>query len=385
MNNKKNKLKILYLVNADWYFCLHWIDRAKYFIDRGYEIHVASPITSEDEVKKISEAGIFFHPLGLSRANISPLSLIQEFLRFNKIIKTIKPDLINSITVKPNVLGGLCSIMHKIPVVCAVTGLGVSFSKESLKSKLSRFFIVKAYNVIAKYNSSSKFIFENDVDLELIQRESRLTNDQTVRVYGAGVDAQLFSKTDRLDNPTLKLFFASRLLKSKGIMFLVEAIEALNKNDCSVTLDIAGIEDLSSDDALLASDMFKLKNTNNVNFLGRVDNVNELISKYDLVCLPTFYGEGIPRILIEAAASGRAILATNTGGMCEICINGFNGYVVKPKSVSSIIEAIKKYQENRCLLTKHGEMGRQLFEKKFTNEAVFSVFSKVYESLILDN
>jgi glycosyltransferase involved in cell wall biosynthesis len=377
------KKKLVYVVNADWYFCLHWMDRAKNFSAQGYAITVITNKTDQKHVDKIRSQGIEVVELKINRSSVSLFKNIYEFISLGRILIKIKPDLVNSITVKPNIYVGLLSILFKFPVVCCVTGLGIIFSSPNIKYRLSKIMVVFFYKLIGVRNKSSRFLFENNDDLLEIKQRTGLSNKQLIKVSGAGVDPDIyeFSRMQE-DGQSISILFASRLLKSKGLSYLIKAIDQVNKNNISCQLTIAGIKDGNSDDSFSDSEISTFSHLNNVIFLGQVDNVEKLLPNFDIVCLPTYYGEGTPRILIEAAATGRAIITTNMGGCSEICIDGFNGIYVDKKDSESIADAITFLHFNRSKLVEMGFNGRQHFMNSYTNSAVFKEFDIVYSGII---
>jgi len=375
--------KILYVANVDWYFCLHWLDRAVYFIELGNEVHLTCKVTDSKYVDLIRDNGIILHESNLSRSGANPFLLYREFSELSRLTNILKPTLINSLTVKPNVMAGLKSITSQVPIVCSVTGLGSSFSSNKMKSVVSKLFIALSYRVIGFFNKKSIFVFENMDDMVTIKNLCSIKENQLIKVAGAGVDPEEFDYHEiNLSSieDGVKVLFASRLLKSKGLSYLCKAMKGLE--DVNVSLDIAGIYDFESDDSISAEELDLMIGCPNINFLGQVDNISKILANYQLVCLPTYYGEGIPRILIEAAASGRPIITTSKGGCAEICINNFNGTVVAPRSSKSIQEAITKYVSNPRLIVLHGRNGRVHFEKSFSNESVFKAFLGIYEGII---
>jgi glycosyltransferase involved in cell wall biosynthesis len=377
------KKKLVYVVNADWYFCLHWMDRAVNFSNNGYAVTVITNKTDQKYINSIRNKGIEVVELDMNRSSVSLIKNFFEFLKLGNILLGIKPDLVNSITVKPNVYIGLLSLLLKFPVVCSVTGLGIIFTSSNLKHRLSKVLVVFFYKLIGSINKSTRFLFENNDDLLEIKQRTGLNDKQLIKVSGAGVDPDIydFSKVQE-KGTSLTILFASRLLKSKGLSYLIDAIDQVNKTEISCQLTIAGIKDGHSDDSYSDSEISEFSHLKNITFLGQVDNVDKLLPSFDVVCLPTFYGEGTPRILIEAAATGRAIITTNTGGCSEICMDGFNGMHVKKMDSESIVHAITFLQSNREKLVEMGFNGRQHFMNCYTNSAVFKEFDIVYSGIM---
>lgn len=375
--------KLVFVVNVDWYFSLHWLDRAVYFKQAGYEVYVVGSMTQEQYPKKIQDAGLIFIDMNVSRAMSSPFVVLREIWNLAKIIGKISPTLVNAITLKPNIYCGLLAFFLRFPLVCSVTGLGIVFSSRKFSLRLTRVFIEHCYQLISMRKNKIRFLFENKEDLVTLKKSANLYPYQLTKVSGAGVNPNefLFAEHSSKEGP-LKIIFASRLLKSKGLEYLAQAVRQINLESLNCELSIAGIVDSDSSDPIGPEELETICQTEGITFLGQVENIAKILPAYDVVCLPTYYGEGIPRILIEAAAIGRTIVTTPIGGCTEVCINGYNGFQVEPHSVDSIVKVLNILFEDRELLSELGRNGRKLFLENFTNEVVFSEFDSVYSSLL---
>lgn len=376
-------MKLVYVVNADWYFCLHWLARAKNAVESGYEVYVLAPKTSEECSRKIENAGCKKIDLILDRSSLnifSELSLLKEMYRG---IKKINPDVVHSITVKPNIYSLIISRLLNIPIASSVTGLGIVFSdprKRTLKKLL-----VSLYRFSLKGKRSKKLLFESQEDLDYFKNLKLISAENCVKVNGAGVDTDQFSPKFVAEEGERKIrfLFAARLLKSKGLTQLAEAFDQLPHNlSGKIELLVCGIEDFSSPDGLTKEDITKIKQLKNVVYLGQRDDIDELMDSVDVVCLPTLYGEGIPRILIEGASSGKALIASNRGGCKEICINDYNGVLLNDVCVNDIQAAIAKIASDGAKLKSFGENGRSLVLEKFDEKFVISQNNDVYSQLL---
>lgn len=375
-------MKLVYVVNADWYFCLHWLDRAVAAMKNGYDVYVISPETSEKYTNIITEAGCKKIHLKLSRSGLNPAAEIATLFFLSKQLKQIQPDLIHSITVKPNLYCGLISKFNKLPLIASVTGLGLIYSDN--KYQILRFLISSLYRFIFK-GKTNKVLFESQDDLNLFVSEKIIDENMAVKVNGAGVNTALYSPNCGLDwrAKPLVFVFAARLLHSKGVMELVKAFNLLDASvRAEAKLIVAGIEDVGSKDSLSTDDMELLKTSDGIEYIGRCDDMPVLLQNAHVVCLPTTYGEGIPRILIEAASCGKVILTSDLGGCKEICISGFNGIALSDVSACSLSEAISMLVSNRALLLEYGTNGRKLVLDKFDQELIIEQNLSLYKDLV---
>ena len=168
--------------------------------------------------------------------------------------------------------------------------------------------------------------FENEEDLNLLCNEGVIPYSRSERVFGAGINLEYFSFSSYdAGKQQLTVLFASRLLKNKGLSLLFESVKELQNKGVNIVLRIAGIFDSDSPFAYTVEEIEAMASYPYVEWLGKRDDIKELIADCDVVCLPTTYGEGVPRILIEACAVGRPVITTPLGGCKDICINDFNG------------------------------------------------------------
>lgn len=377
-------MKILFVVNADWYFCLHWLARARSAVESGYEIYVLSPKTSPEYTAKIEEAGCIKIDLKLDR---SSLNLFSEILLVKDIyhnFKKIKPDLVHTITLKPNLYGLFISRFLRIPIVASVTGLGIVFSDKK-KAPLKNL-LISLYRIALKGARPKKLLFESQEDMDYFIRLKLMNSQDGVKVNGAGVDTEAFAPREMQSENGTVFLFAARLLKSKGIMQLVEAFDTLPKELSSkAELIVCGIEDEDSPDGLSKEDIGKIEKSKNVSYLGQRDDINELMSSVDVVCLPTLYGEGIPRILIEGAASGKALIASNRGGCKEICKNGYNGMLLDDVSANSLKDVITDFIGDNKKLSSYGDFSRKLVLESFDQRFIISQNLEIYSEMLEKN
>ena len=371
--------KLLYVVNVDWYFNLHWLDRARYFMNKGYDVHLATYFSSAKLKQKFQSIGINCQDIPFKRKSLNPFNEIKTILSIKQTARTIKPDLIHCITIKANIYAGLFT--SSTPMIYSITGTGSVFSSKRLPFVLVNPLCKKLYKVIGK-QSSSHFIFENQYDCDLFT-SFRIINDNASVIKGAGVDLNVFKPSELPQTHTI--LFAARLLKAKGLFTLIDAVKQLEYQGQPLTLLVAGICDNDAFDAISTQYLEHLDKKGTLRWLGNVKDMPSLISQSDIVCLPTQYGEGVPRILIEAAACGRPIVATDVAGCRDIVEHKKNGFLVPTKESQSLAEALKTLLNNNGLCSKFSKFGRKKAVSEFSNEVVFSSTERVYKQLLSDH
>ncbi|PKH31899.1 glycosyltransferase family 4 protein [Shewanella sp. ALD9] len=374
--------KILYVINADWYFELHWLERALYFKSLGYIIHVAFPIQDVVILKRLKDLGFVIHPISIKRTSMSILNEYKVLIELKEIIKNAKPSLIHSVTIKPNLYSTILCRFNRIALVSTYPGLGTLGVSEELKYTLSRKIIFIILKLFSK-SQNNYALFENEEDLQLFKFNNVIPFNRLERVFGAGINLDEFSYcSPSTKKGQLTVLFASRLLKNKGLSLLFEAVEQLNVKGLNVKLIVAGIFDHDSPFAYTEDEIKYFAEFPFVEWLGKRSDIKNLIEMSDVVCLPTTYGEGVPRILIESCAVGRPIITTPLGGCKDICKDSYNGFLVQPDSINAIVNALCKFVDNQSIIESMGINGRKLVESKFANQSVFQQHFDLYRSTL---
>lgn len=373
------KKKILFIINVDWYFKLHWMERAEFLRDCGYSISLMTNFSSEESKQSLMNIGISCHDMSLKRKSVNLFHDIITLITISKTISQVRPDMIHCITIKPNIYGGLINtISYKLPIIYSITGLGAVFSSRKGLFPLVKRFVINIYRFIS--NNKSCFVFENSDDYSLFFRENIIKNNNGVVIKGAGIDLNRFLPSE----PPLqrRVLFAARLLKDKGLHHLVAAKRALEARGIVFTLQVAGIIDKDVRSAIPLSEIEHWNQKGDIEWLGNVQDMPSLIKNCDIVCLPTTYGEGVPRILIEAASCQRAIITTNVSGCREIVEHDKTGLLAEPGSVDSLANCLEFLLSDNERIVSFGTDGRIKVEKEFSQEIVFEKTLQIYQSLL---
>lgn len=374
--------KILFVLNADWYFDLHWKERAENAIENGFDVSVALPSCGHEIKFSLNLMGIEVYEFSMNRTGTSIVKELCAIHSLNKIFNKIHPDIVHSVTIKPNLYCSFMCRLKGIPLVSTYAGLGTLKISKSIKYRVVKGLIFNSIKLLSE-KINLRALFENQDDLNFFEENTYLPKCKMIRVFGAGVDLESYAyKSSEFQSGSFNVLFASRLLKDKGLMPLVEAVRLVKRDGIKVNLYVAGIYDFESPLAFSEKEILKLEKDGDIIWLGKRNDIPSLIANSDVVALPTSYGEGVPRILIEACAVGRPIITTALGGCKDICKDRLNGYLVSPNNPSEIALSIKELYLNPELINKFGLNGRALIENGFSNESIFRQNISIYNELL---
>lgn len=378
MGNKR----LLYIINVDWYFLLHWLERANAAKADGWDVHLATRFTDEKNRSKLVNLGITCHFIPFSRKSLNPFNELKTILSLKKIVKAVNPDLVHCITIKPNLYGGLITQSLHIPTIKSITGLGAVFSSKKIRFRSIRRLIIYLYRRVGSENGG-RLIFENEEDLQTFKKYRIAPNENMILIRGSGVSLEMFPYQTLPGSPPFKILFAARLLKDKGLQDLVEAVKLLKSKMLDITLGVAGIIDNDAVSRISEKQLLKWSEEGAIEWLGEKSNMGELLSKYNIIALPTRYGEGVPRILLEAAAVGRPLIATDTRGCRDIVIDNVTGFLVPTGNVLALAEAIEKLCLNNELCSQFGLAAHNRVKSMFLEHHVIARTLFVYNEILL--
>ncbi len=374
----KTPPKLLFVVNIPRFFLSHRLPLALAAQAAGYETHVAASAADRASAQRIKDAGLPFHPLPLSQHGLNPIREIGTLLALRRLYRELKPDLIHHVSIKPILYGGIAARLAGGPrAVHALSGLGYIFVSRDIKARLLRVLCQPAFK-IALAGANSRMIFQNRDDRQFFLQHGLIDEDRTVLIRGSGVDEQQFSPRDAERSSKPVVLFAGRLLWRKGIGDFVEVARRLRGQ---AHFRVAGYEEETSPLNVAASQLRAWADEGLIDWLGKREDMPEVYADCDILCLPSTYGEGVPKVLIEAAACGRACIATDSPGCREIVQDGVNGLLVPPCDLEALTEAVRRLIRNESTRRDMGARGRQIVLEGFTRRQVTDKTLALYRSL----
>ena len=370
--------KILYIVNDISFFVSHRLEIALSAKKEGLQIHLAYP--RADSKLEQTLKGFKHHPINLTRSGRNPLKEILAFVSIYRVIKQVNPDLLHLITIKPVVYGGMIASILKIHgVVSAVPGLGYSFIHKGVKATLFRFLISFLYKLAFK-GDYLRVIFQNNDDKAILKKLTKLDASKIVLMKGSGVDLKKFYfSTLPKGKPIVSM--ASRLQRDKGVFEFFEAAKILRDRKKEIEFHFIGEKDAFYASKIEQEEIKKWKKTDYVKFLGFRKDIHNLFKESTIIVLPS-YREGFPKVLQEAAACGRPVIASDVPGCREAIKEGKTGHLVEPRSATALADKIQELIENRELLQKMGYEARKLAEEEFSLDDIVSQHLELYDELL---
>jgi glycosyltransferase involved in cell wall biosynthesis len=365
-------VKILVLANTSWYlwrFRSALIDRLK---DQGHEVIAIAP---PDEYS--ARIPCEFHPLPIKRGSNSLLKDGTMFLRLLKILRVRRPHVLLTYTPKPNVFGALAAKALGVRVVCNISGLGSSMISGGIFSRL----MFGLYRI--SVGNADFVFFQNKDDLDIFLSKGIVRSDRVGLLPGSGVDLTKYPFSPRLRaaDGIFRFVMIARLIRDKGVFEYVDAALRVTKQVGSpIEFVLVGGIDEGNQSSLSSQEIDRIRAQGAVVVMGHVDDVKSEIERADCVVLPS-YREGLPRTLLEGAALGRPLIASDVEGCKEIVDNTINGYLCEARSSASLAESmLRMYALDSAELRQLGESSRRKVEDFFSEEIVFDEYLKRIDS-----
>lgn len=359
---KKTKEKILFFVSEDWYFLSHRLGLAKDALSLGYDVVLITNVT--DKLEEITAAGIKVLPLKINRAGINIFNEVVTLKNIFNYIFQEKPNYIHNISLKPILYGSFAGFFLNTKIINTFAGLGILCEDNSNAKPLFRSLITFIIKILMKQKKAS-IIVQNNRDFNFFTKKRIASNKQVNLILGSGINLSEYNCLKE-SNGEINIILASRMLWSKGIKEFVDASLIINKKFPNAKFKLIGRIDEKNSDGVDISYLQNLSQYKHIKWYGHTDNMLKVFSESNIVCLPTFYGEGIPKVLIEASACQRAVICSNIPGCTEIIQDGINGLIIEPKNSLLLAEAIEKLISSPSLRNKMGKSGREIVARKFT-------------------
>ena len=345
----------------------------------GFDVHVALP--REPGLEDISREGVPVHTIYLRRLSTQPLDELCALVSLIRIYWRLRPTLVHHIGLKPTVYGSIAARITGVPAaVNTLTGLGYLFTRRTTKTRILRSIVAGGLR-FSFSRQNHRVIFQNPDDRDCLIASGTVLADNAVLIKGSGVNLSLFTPEPEPVGPPVVLM-ASRLLWEKGVGEFVAAARALRANRNGARFVLVGEPDYGHPSAIPPATIEQWQETGDVEWLGWRHDMPAVIAQSHVVCLPSSYGEGAPRVLLEAAASGRPIVTTDSPGCREVVRHNQNGLLVPVHDGEALEGAITEMIGNAPLRAAMGTRGREMAVNEFSLEQVTNANLAVYRTLL---
>jgi len=370
--------RILYVVTEDWYFWSHRLPIARAAKSNGYDVWVVAREGSHAD--QIRDEGFTFIGWDLKRGSANPWHEVRSLVELCRIYGCARPTIVHHVAIKPVLYGAIAAWIMRVPhVVNALMGLGFVFSSH-WKASFIRPFVRRLFYLLLN-RSNSLLIIQNRDDAHLFVHEVGVAAERLKLVRGSGVDVRHYLP---FPEPSGLITFAlvGRMLKDKGIYEFVEAVRKLRKENISFRACLVGRPDPENPSSIDLKVLEGWQKSGVIEWMGHRDDIATVWRKSHVAVLPS-YREGLPKSLLEAAACGRPLIATDVPGCREIVIDNVNGILIAPHSSEMLAHAMKRMIVNKPLRQSMGKGSRKLAEEEFSDRVVVEQIMALYQSQLV--
>jgi len=370
--------KILLVANTDWYLFNFRLSLARTLQEQGWEPVLVSP--SGPYAQRLKAAGFRWLSVPMSRRGAFPYSETRTLLKLGSIYRHERPDLVHHHTIKPVMYGTLAARWSGVDaVVNSITGLGYLFSSHQWRARFLRLIVKPALGQLLR-RGRAHMIFENSNDRAFFIKRGLVQSSRSTLIEGVGVDLTRYQPSDEADGTPL-IIMASRMLWDKGVHDFVEAARMLQTKGLSARFALVGAPDSGNPASIPIRRIERWTEQGHVEWWGHQDNMAEVLRSSHVVALPSYF-EGAPTVLMEAAASGRPIVATDIPGNRNVVIDGQSGYLVPVGDPSALARSLEDLITSKDLRIRMGKQGREIAERRFAQEDINARTIQLYNEVL---
>ncbi len=346
----------------------------KAMLDKGVKVYTAANGRDPATEAKLKALGVTYDPIRIARAGMNPLADIVTLFDLVRLMQRIKPDMVLNYTIKPIIYGGLaarfCGIRN---VFSMIEGLGSPFMPwESFTHAIASIMAKSLYRI--GLLNSKRIFFLNPDDLEQFVKEGYVPRQKAVLLNGIGIDLLDFPKEELVEHSSVRFLMVARLLKDKGVREYIEAARIVRAHRQHVEFVLAGDVD-ENPNSIKQEELDLWQQEGLVNYVGFIDDVHSLYRDCHVYVLPSYYREGTPRTILEAMATGRAVITTDAPGCRETVrqVDGPNGILVPVKDVKALAVAMEFFIDHPQQIAIMGRESRAYAEKRYDVHKVNAV------------
>ena len=367
---EKQKIKILVLSNHDTCIYNIRLETMLAFLDKGYEVILSSPNGSK--IEALREMGMSYIETSFNNQGTSVKDDLKLIKHYQNVIRQVKPNVVLTYMIKPNIYGGIAATKEKIPFIANITGLGKALEYDGLMQKITTMLYRYAFRKVACV------FFQNQHNLDFFKTRN-IAVDKARLLPGSGVNLEKFTPMPYPSEAIISFVFIARVMKEKGIDQYIETAKYIKEKYPNTTFNVCG----SSNDEYLPI-LEKYDREGIIKYHGRVDDMREILKDVHCTIHPSYYPEGMSNVLLESAATERALITTNRPGCGEIVDDGVNGYIVEQENSADLIAKVEQFinltHEEKISM---GEKGRIKVENEFDRNIVVQAYLDEVEKVAL--
>lgn len=354
-------MKILVLANFGMGLYNFRKELLEELIKQGNEVYISLP--DDEYVPKLKKIGCNFIDTYLERRGTNPVKDFKLLLDYTRIIRKIKPDVVLTYTIKPNVYGGIACAITKTPYITNITGLGTSVENKGIIQKVT----LLLYKL--GLNKASCVFFQNKTN-RMFFKDNRIVESKTRLIPGSGVNLEQHRYEEYpMSDEVIRFLFIGRIMKAKGIEELLEAAKMVKAQYPNIQFHLIGGCEENYNEKLN-----ELERQDVIKYHGQQDDVHSFIKKSHAIILPSYH-EGLANVLLESASSGRPVLASRVPGCVETFEDGVTGISFEVRDVESLVKAVSRfinlsYEQKREM----GMAGRRKMENEFDRNIVIKAY-----------
>ncbi len=379
-SNKRPRL--LYLVTEDWYFCSHRLALGRAAVRAGYDVTVATRVGKHAPV--ITEAGMNVVSLPWSRRSTRPWNELHTLASLYKLYRNFQPDLVHHVALKPVFYGSMVArIARARRMINAVAGFGYSFVASGARAAAARRILETTFRVLCN-RPGARVLVQNPDDERVLVADGMVAAGRVVVIPGSGVDTDRFAPDpDGTPDGRVRVTLVSRMLWSKGVGEFVDAARILRRRGIEFEAALVGSPDPENPQAIPEETLRGWRDEGVVDWLGHVDDVPSVWARSHVAVLPS-HREGLPKTLLEAAACGVPMVATDVPGCREVVVDGRNGILVPARDASALADAIERLVKEPATRREMGRAARADAVEKFSELVVIEKMLALYRSMLED-
>ncbi len=379
-DNKPMFAKILVAITEDWFLLSHFRPLIAELRRLATEVVVVT--RASDRIAEVQSLGVRTIELNYNRSSMNPLREAGTIRQFTRILRAEKPDVLHLIAMKPIVLGGLAGAVARVPhTIVHMTGLGFLAISQTAKARAARTVALAILRrVIARH--SSWLIVENPEDLAFLQEGGVEPEERVTILGGAGIDPDAFPELPEPAGTLPIAAFVGRMILPKGVDVLMQAASLLKERGVPLAIELYGRSDDGNLEAIPSSVLTSWSDGERTQWLGFTSDVAAIWRRAAIFVLPARSREGMPRALLEAAASARPLIVTDVPGCRHFVRDGVEGLIVPPADAEALADALEKLARDPALRRKLGLAARARVLDGYTEADVRAGLARTYRALL---